>query len=121
MAYCVFKRFGEVDPAKAHAKLTHERLADLPIPSVDFRDPREKRVHAEIVAKVGKLLGGTESIGGAADREIESGLRLLWGISPADGAYINAELYDLPDGQAIRDLFPNGKPRPDVITSSENE
>jgi hypothetical protein len=30
MAYVVFKRFAEVDPDKAHAKVTHERLAQLP-------------------------------------------------------------------------------------------
>jgi hypothetical protein len=113
MAFCVFKRFGEVDPAKAHAKLTHERLADLPIPEVDFADPRQRNLHGTVTASVLALLDGNERIGGAADREIERSLRELWGISPQDGAYINAEFYDLPDGQAIRDLFPEGRPRPE--------
>jgi hypothetical protein len=117
MSYCVFKRFGEIDPAKAHAKLTHERLADLPIPKVDFNVPAERKLHEQIVANVRKLLDGSELIGGAADREIENELRQLWHIGPTDGAYINGEFYDLPDSQAIRELFPNGRPRPEMLAT----
>ena len=56
-------------------------------------------------ANVSKLLDGKAKIGGKEDREIESALRDLWDIDGEDGAYINGEFYDLPDGQAIRDLF----------------
>ena len=112
MAYLVFKRFAEVDPAKAHAKLTHERLADLPIPAVDFDDPVEKNAHDRIVGHVNTLLHGASVLGGEEDREIERLLRDLWGLTGADGAYINGEFFDLPEGQAVRDLFPDGRPRP---------
>ena len=119
MAYCVFKRFGEIDPAKAHAKLTHERLADLPIPRVDFADKAQRQLHDQIVANVGRLLNGSEHIGGAADREIETALRGLWHVDNDDGAYINGEFYDLPESQAVRDLFPNGRPRPELLAPDE--
>lgn len=112
MAYFVFKRFGEVDPAKAHAKLTHRRLADLPIPVVDFRRSARKKAHDTVVANVRRLLSGKAEIGGEEDREIEHILREMWGLSGADGAYINGEFFDLPDSQALRDLFPDGAPRP---------
>jgi len=56
MAYLVFKRFAEVDPAKAHAKLTHERLTGLPIPVVDFKQPSDRRAHEIICQNVRKLL-----------------------------------------------------------------
>ena len=112
MAYFVFKRFAEVDVAKAHAKLTHERLETLPIPLCDFGDPSQRGTHDEIVADATLLLDGGAELGGEEDRRIEQSLRTLWGISGADGAYINGEFYDLPEGQAIRDLFPHGRPRP---------
>ncbi len=112
MAYVVFKRFSEVDPAKAHAKLTHKRLAGLPIPVVDFKNREQRRLHENVVGNVRKLLTGKAELGGAEDREIEQHLRALWGLSPADGAYINGEFFDLPEGQVIRDLFPNGRPQP---------
>ncbi|HUY89205.1 MAG TPA: N-6 DNA methylase [Pirellulales bacterium] len=112
MAYLVFKRFSEVDPAKAHAKVTHERLASLPIPAVDFQRASERRAHDIIVANVRSLLTGEAKLGGEEDREIEYRLRRLWGLSASDGAYVNGEFFDLPDGQAIRDLFPDGRPKP---------
>jgi hypothetical protein len=112
MAYLVFKRFGEVDPAKAHAKLTHARLADLPIPRVEFTDRAQKIAHDQVVKNVRSLLTGTAMLAGVEDREIEQILRGLWGLSAEDGAYINGEFFDLPDSQAVRDLFPDGPPRP---------
>ena len=112
MAYFVFKRFAEIDVAKAHAKLTHERLACLPIPVVDFNDPFQRAAHDEIVLDVNLLLDGSAELGGEEDRDIEQRLRRLWGLSGPDGAYINGEFYDLPDGQVMRDLFPQGRPRP---------
>jgi len=111
MAYFVFKRFSEVDPAKAHAKLTHDRLASLPIPKVDFRKAGEAAAHKTIVQNVQKLLKGSAAIGDEEDLEIERLLRGLWGVAETDGAYINGEFADLPDSQVIRDLFPNGRPK----------
>jgi hypothetical protein len=117
MAYYVFKRFAEVDPDKAHAKLTHERLAKLPIPMVNFADSGQAKLHAEIVDRVHELLTGNAILGGEEDRKIELALRLLWAIGPEDGAYINGEFYDLPDGQALRELFPNERPKPVALES----
>lgn len=109
-AYYVFKRFGEVDPAKAHAKLTHTRLAELPIPKLDMKKTEHVSAHDTIVAGVRKLLAGGSPLGGGDDRMIETALRSLWGISPEDGAYINGEFFDVPDSQVVRDLFPKGPP-----------
>lgn len=116
MAYYVFKRFAEVDPAKAHAKLTHERLADLPIPKVHFSVPAQRNAHRRIIANVTKLLSGSAEIGGQEDREIENDLRYLWSIDSIDGAYINGEFYDLPGSQVLRDLFPDGPPKPATLS-----
>jgi SAM-dependent methyltransferase len=109
MAYYVFKRFAEIDPAKSHAKLTHQRLSTLPIPKVDFTDRKQSVDHGKITENVRLLLGGRATLGGREDREIEMLLRDRWGIAPADGAYINGELFDVPESQVIRDLFPNGR------------
>lgn len=107
MAYIVFKLFSEVDPDKAHAKLTHSRLARLPIPRVEWGAADHRRAHETVVRNVRMLLDGSASLGGVEDRDIELALRHLWGITPEDGAYINAELRALPDSQVLRDLFPN--------------
>ena len=115
MAYVVFKRFSEVDPAKAHAKLTHERLAELPIPRIDFDNPAQAQSHGKVVANVRKLLEGKAELGGEEDREIEQILRELWGLTSEDGAYINGEFHDLPDSQIIRELFPDGPPPPVLV------
>lgn len=112
MAYFVLKRFAEVDPAKAFAKLTHTRLADLPVPTVDFSDAAQREAHDSIVSNVEMLLSGSAHLGGKEDLAVEKALRDLWGISSVDGAYINGEFWDLPDSQPIRDLFPNGRARP---------
>jgi hypothetical protein len=116
MAYVVFKRFGEVDPAKAHAKMTHERLETLPIPVVDFEDRGQRRIHEKITENVSKLLQRSACLGGSEDREIEQLLRQLWHVTADDGAYINGEFFDLPESQVLIDLFPNG--RPATATSS---
>ena len=33
-------------------------------------------------------------------------------LNSEDGAYINGEFFGVPDGQAVRDLFPMGRPKP---------
>lgn len=111
MAYYVFKRFSEVDPARAHAKVTHTRLSTLPIPRVDFSDRAQRKLHDEITDAVTKLLGGEAQVGGSEDMRIDIALRQLWGLNPDDGLHINMELAQLPEGQVIRDLFPKGIPK----------
>jgi N-6 DNA Methylase/TaqI-like C-terminal specificity domain len=108
MNYFVLKRFSETDPARAFAKLTHERLASLPIPAVATDSDRNN------VIRVSDLVRGllnTHDLGGAADFQIELALRAMWGISPDEGAYINGSFSLVPFGQAVRDLFPDGPPR----------
>ena len=117
MAYYVFKRFAEVDPARPHAKLTHARLEALPIPSVDFGSARASKAYETIVQGVAPLLSGNARIGGSEDLAIESALRELWALSPEDGAAINKELSQLPSSQALRELFSSvvgvsAQPRP---------
>jgi len=107
MAYYVFKRFAEVDPARAHAKLTHDRLATLPVPRLDFGRSEHRRAHDIVVANVRKLLAGSARVGDAVDWEIERELRQLFGLGAEDGLYINEELKSVPDSQAIRAFFPS--------------
>jgi len=106
--YVVFKRFGELDPARAHAKMTHARLAALPMPRVDFDAPAPRAAHDRIVAGVTALIDGE-----APDREtdlvVERALRLLWGVTEEDGAYIDGELAALPAGQVVRALLYSGR------------
>lgn len=110
MAFYIFKRFSEVDPARAHAKVTHERLSSFPIPTVDFGDPEQRRLHASITASVRGLLDADFAVGDHEDMQIDVALRKLWGLSPDDGYHVMRELAQLPEGQVIRDLFPNGIP-----------
>lgn len=105
MAYCVFKHFGEVDPARAHAKLTHARLADLPIPTIDPANPRHQRLLQQLREDVRALLGGA-ALGGREDWRIEAAIRELYGLTPAESATIDAELQSLPPSQALEQLFP---------------
>jgi adenine-specific DNA-methyltransferase len=105
MAYYVFKRFAEVDPARAHAKLTHTRLSDLPIPRLRLGDARQRQIHDDVRS----LLAGTSALGGEADWRIEAAVRELYGLTAEDGAYIDRELQSLPRSQAIEELFPQSK------------
>lgn len=107
MAYYVFKRFNEVDPARAHAKLTHERLSTLPIPRLDFHDIRGVKLHRQIQGDVRSLLDGGEPLGGEVDLGVELAVRELYGLSVDDGEYIDRELQSLPRSQAIAELFPD--------------
>jgi hypothetical protein len=111
IAYYIFKRFAEVDPARAHAKVTHTRLERMPIPRADLDDPEQKRLHDEVVGTVRRLRAGEARVGGQADMSIDLNLRQLWGLSPDDGLYINLEPAQVPSGQVIRDLFPEGLPK----------
>ena len=68
------------------------------------------RLHDEVVEAVGMLLDGDARVGGPEDMRIDVALRELWGLSPEDGLHIVRELSELPEGQVIRDLFPDGFP-----------
>ena len=114
MTYYVFKRFGEVDAARAYAKLTHKRLETLPVPRVNFADAAQRKHHDRIVNGVKALLDGKAKLGGTDDLEIEQALRSLWTLTPDDGAYITGEFAQLPASQAIRDLFPAGRPHAEL-------
>lgn len=112
VGYYVFKRYAEVDPDRAHAKMTHTRLERLPIPLLDFKDASQQKAHDRVVELVTNLLEGSAALGGPEDLEIEQLLRQMWGLSAEDGAYINGEFFKMPQGQVVRDLFPDGPPRP---------
>ena len=109
-AYYVFKRFGEVDPARAHVKLTHARLASMPVPKLDFSSAEQRHRHTRIVASVHRLLDGSADLGGSEDLDIEQAIRELWGLTPEQGAYINGEFVYVPPSQAVQGLFPAGIP-----------
>lgn len=106
MAYYVFKRFGEVDPARAHAKLTHQRLSNLPIPRLTLGNARQSALQRQVQADVRSLLDGTSALGGQADWRIERAIRELYGLTAEDGEHIDRELQALPRSQAIDELFP---------------
>lgn len=112
MTYFIFKRYAEIDSAKAHAKLTHERLQCLPIPKLDLSCAHEKQLHDSIVGNVRRLLGNSPDLGGPDDTAIELSLRELWKLDTNEGAYINGQFYGLDNSQAVRDLFPSGPPKP---------
>lgn len=107
MNYVIMMKFGEIDPARAFAKLTHARIGSLPAPTLDTEEKQE--LARNICANVRAMLE-RPIYGGALDHEIEFQLRALWGISPDEGRYINGFFSSLPDGQAVRDLFPTGAP-----------
>lgn len=100
-----------MDPARAHAKLTHERLSRFPVPAIDFEDHDQRALHDEVDKNVRLLLEGQAEPGGQEDMRIDIALRELWGLSAEDGLHINLELARLPAGQAIRELFPRGTPK----------
>jgi hypothetical protein len=107
MNFIVMKRFGEIDPARAFAKLTHSRIGALPIPNLA---DAEDRSTATEVAKLAERMLVERRLGGQTDHSIEFLLRRLWGIKPDEGRYVNGFFSNLPDGQAVRDLFPDGAP-----------
>jgi hypothetical protein len=120
MAYYIFKRFSEVDPARAHAKVTHQRLATLPVPVVDFADRQQRKQFNNVTESVRTLLQGEAKVGGPEDMLIDVELRKLWGLTPDDGLHVTLELAQLPTGQVIRELFPEGAPK-EILRTTEDE
>jgi N-6 DNA Methylase/TaqI-like C-terminal specificity domain len=107
MNFIIMKRFGEIDPARAFAKLTHVRIETLPLPTLLTGEDRS--IAAEAARLVREMLSDRR-LGGSTDHRIELLVRRLWGITPDEGRYINGFFSSLPDGQAVRDLFPDGAP-----------
>ncbi len=118
MAYYLFKRYGQVDPARGHAHVTHKRLEALPVPRVDFTNAGQRERHDEIVQLAEELLAEKAETGGAEDLRIELLLRELWGVSGEDGHHINLELAQIPEGQVLRELFPGGLPKQILSTAN---
>lgn len=112
MAYIVTKRFAETDPARAHVKVTHARLEDLPVPLPDMTDATQRTLHDEIVDGVAALTSGSAIPGGPEDRAIEQAVRKLYGVTTVGLEYINSELAKQPESQMLGALFPSGAPRP---------
>lgn len=112
MTYYIFKQYGEIDPAKAHSKLTHDRLESLPIPRLDLSSGYVRGMQDSIIAHVRELLAGSAKLGGEQDADIELTLRQLWHVDVDDGAYINGQFYGLDNSQVVQDLFPGGPPFP---------
>lgn len=108
MHYYLFKRFGEIDSARAHVKVTHERLADFPIPLLDT--PSRVRLAEEIDEKVNAMLAtpGHEAL----DREIEDRVATLFDLRPKERAYINGQFGLAHKNETIDALFPHGPPSP---------
>jgi hypothetical protein len=118
MNYVIMKRFAEIDPARAFAKLTHAKIVNLPIPILS--DERRVRTARLISSEVRRLLRDPK-YGSAVDFRIEMMLHKLWDISPDEGRYINGFYSMLPDGQAVRDLFPTGAPPAVPFPSFKNK
>lgn len=118
MAYYLFKRYGQVDPARGHAHVTHKRLEALPIPRVDFADAAQRTRHDEITQLAERLLAGEAEGGGEEDMRIELLLRELWGVTAENGQHINLELAQVPEGQVLRELFPGGLPKQILSTAN---
>jgi hypothetical protein len=121
LAYYMFKRYSELDPDRSHAHVTYNRLDELPIPRLNRSVARQDDLARKVDRHVTALLAGVAELGGQEDWAVELALRELWDLSPEQGAYINGEFAFLPTSQPLRDLFPDGVPRPartiDVATA----
>lgn len=107
MNYILMKRFAEIDPARAFAKVTHARIGVLPIPKIGYAG--SEQIVKDIETDVAIMLA-TQAYGSEADHRIERRLRSLWHIGAEEGRHINGFFSTLPDGQAVSALFPNGAP-----------
>ena len=114
--YLVCKCFGEVDAARP-TRRSRTSASPGSRSRIDFTDAAQRGLHQEIVDAVTLLLGGGESLGGAADLRIEQSVRILYGVKPLGMAFINGELGKLPESQAISELFPAGTARPPVLAT----
>ncbi len=109
--YYLFKRFGEIDSARAHVKVTHERLADMPMPLLDA--PQKRAIAKDIAERV-HAIRDTRSVDERypIDLEIEERVASLFALTPAERAYINGQFGLVHENETVRALFPHGTPEP---------
>ena len=117
ITYYIFKKFGEIDASQAFSKLTHERLANLPIPVLNRSEPEWRSIHDEIVHKVDLMLRG-EPLGGSIDWQIEGKIHQLYGLGSNEDAYINQQLGLTAYHKAMQQLFPSGPPPKPIRTET---
>jgi len=110
MAYYVFKKFGEIDAAQAFSKLTHVRLAKLPIP-VRHREQNSdwQSIHDQIVEYVDNMLNEGE-LGGSIDWQLERLIQGLYNLDSGDNAYIMSQLGLTAYHKSMREMFPHSPP-----------
>jgi hypothetical protein len=114
LQYYRYKRFGEVDSARAHVKVTHERLADMPIPKLTTSEDRD------LAFEIGeRVVAMREAITADAryliDREIEDRVASLFRLRPPERAYMNGQFGLVHENETIKVLFPYGPPTPVVL------
>lgn len=109
LAYYVFKKFGEIDASQAFSKLTHVRLGGLPIPIANYREEGWKEKHARIVELVEEMLSSGSAVD-SVDWEIERIVQQLYDLKPPDAAYIYSQLALVAYHQAMKQMFPSGRP-----------
>jgi type I restriction-modification system DNA methylase subunit len=111
--YFLFKRYGEIDAAQAFSKVNHEKLADLPIPVLNWEDKQWQKHHSSIVKLVDLMLGGARK-GGKEDWEIELILSEIYGLNATQRQHIMGQFGFMEYHKTLQELFPDGKPpRPD--------
>jgi hypothetical protein len=115
MNYIILKSFGEIDPARAFAKLTHERMESLPIAKAENLSNAERSRLTKLV----RAMLSAERNGGPEDFEIEHLVGRAWGLSSAAIAYVNSTFALVPEDQMVQSLFPDGPPKPQRFPSED--
>jgi hypothetical protein len=115
LSYYLLKRYGEIDNAQAFSKVTHTKLAVLPIPVKEWETREWKEKHDRIVELVDVMLSG-EPIGGKVDYQLELLICELFGLNGDERAYIMSQFGLIEYHRAIKELFPERPPRPEVIS-----
>ena len=115
LSYYLLKRYGEIDNAQAFSKVTHTKLAVLPIPVKEWSTENWQRRHHRIVELVDEMLKG-EPIGGTVDYELENLICELYGLNGKERAHIMSQFGLVEYHRAIKELFPERPPRPEIVS-----
>ena len=83
MLYYYFKKFGELE-WKSFPYLTQRTIQQLPVHSIDFKNPRETRLHDRISRLVDAALQKNSPIDRDLDLKIEEAVMELYGITPEE-------------------------------------
>jgi type I restriction-modification system DNA methylase subunit len=117
MHYYLFKRYSEIDSARAHIKVTHTRLAAFPIPVPS--DAAQERLAAETADRVRQMMAEQNSeVRYRIDWEIEDRVASLFGLTASQRAYMNGQFGLVHENETIQALFPHGTPRPIPLDDS---